>query len=77
MRLLKVKKKISLINYDKSNDVGISFEKEVDRTMIKNNNKDKVYVILDKFLDKRVYEVSDTFILMIRGLMVNIQFMLK
>ena len=33
------KKKISLINYDKSNDVDVSFEKEVDRIMIKNNNK--------------------------------------
>lgn len=62
------KKKISLINYDKSNDVGISFEKEVDRIMIKNNNKDKVYVILDKFLDKRVYEVSDTFYINDTGL---------
>jgi hypothetical protein len=50
------------------NDVGISFEKEVDRTMIKNNNKDKVYVILDKFLDKRVYEVSDTFYINNTGL---------
>ena len=62
------KKKISLINYDKSNDVDVSFEKEVDRIMIKNNNKDKVYVILDKFLDKRVYEVSNTFYINNTGL---------
>lgn len=53
------KKKISLFNYDSKNDIGVSFKKEIDRTLVTNENEESVYVILDKFLDKRVYEVED------------------
>ncbi len=53
-------KRISLINYDKNNDLNILLEKEIDRILVTNNNEDNIYIILDKFLDKRVYEVSDT-----------------
>lgn len=53
------KKKISLFNYDSKNDIGVSFKKEIDRTLVTNENDESVYVILDKFLDKRVYEVED------------------
>lgn len=55
----KNKKSISLINYDKSNDTNVSFVKEIDRIKVINGNKDDAYIILDKFLDKRVYKVSD------------------
>lgn len=53
-------KKISLFSYDTGGDIGVTFTKEVDRLVVTNFNKEKVYVILDKFLDKRVYEVGDT-----------------
>lgn len=53
------KKKISLFNYDSKNDIGVSFKKEIDRILVTNENEESVYVILDKFLDKRVYEVED------------------
>lgn len=56
----KSEKRISLINYDKNNDLNILLEKEIDRILVTNNNEDNIYIILDKFLDKRVYEVSDT-----------------
>ncbi|MGM9875830.1 MAG: aryl-sulfate sulfotransferase [Bacilli bacterium] len=53
-------KRISLINYDKNDDLNILLKKEIDRILVTNNNEDNIYIILDKFLDKRVYEVSDT-----------------
>lgn len=53
-------KNISLINYDKNNNIKVLLNREIDRTIIKNNNKEDIYVILDKFLDKRVYKVTDT-----------------
>lgn len=53
-------KKISLFSYDTGGDIGVTFTKEVDRLVVTNSNKEKVYVILDKFLDKRVYEVGET-----------------
>lgn len=53
-------KRISLINYYKNNDLNILLKKEIDRILVTNNNEDNIYIILDKFLDKRVYEVSDT-----------------
>ena len=51
-------KKISLLKYDKDKVDGISIEQDSERIKITNDNDQKVYVILDKFLDKRVYEVG-------------------
>ena len=51
-------KKISLLKYDKDKVDGISIEQDNERIKITNDNDQKVYVILDKFLDKRVYEVG-------------------
>ena len=51
-------KKISLLKYDKDKLDGISIEQDNERIKITNDNDQKVYVILDKFLDKRVYEVG-------------------
>ena len=48
-----------LIGYDKLDELeNISIVKEVDRIKVVNNNEDNIYIILDKFMDKRVYEVS-------------------
>lgn len=54
-------KKIMILNYKKLSDkYDISFYKERDRLVIKHNfrNKDKVYVVLDKFMDKKVYKLD-------------------
>lgn len=56
-------KNILLINYKKIDDnykkYNIKFIKESDRLVITGNfnSNDKVYVILDKFLDKKVYDI--------------------
>lgn len=52
--------KILLFNYDKFDVLeNISVVKEVERIKVINNNEDIIYLILDKFMDKRVYEVSN------------------
>lgn len=51
-------KKISLVKYDKKDDLDINLEMDDDRIKVTNNIDSKVYIILDKFLDKRVYEVG-------------------
>ena len=33
---------------------------DLDRLIVTNNREDNIYIILDKFLDKRVYEITDT-----------------
>jgi len=52
-------KKISLFNYDKYTFDDIELSRDVNRITIINNTGSKVYVILDKFLDKRIYEVDN------------------
>lgn len=52
-------KKISLFNYDKYTSGDIELSRDVNRITIINNTGSKVYVILDKFLDKRIYEVDN------------------
>lgn len=52
--------KVALINYEKVSLIDvISIEREFDRLVITNRSEDMVYLILDKFMDKRVYEVDD------------------
>lgn len=51
---------IALINYDKMDELeDIEIVREINRIKITNNTVDKVYLILDKFMDKRIYEVDD------------------
>lgn len=51
-------KRISLIKYSKSELKNIKIEKDNNRIKIINDSDNKIYIILDKFLDKRVYEVG-------------------
>lgn len=61
--------KIALINYEKLNSLeNISITREVNRIKVINDSGDKVYLILDKFMDKRVYEISDVSYINIFGL---------
>lgn len=52
-------KNISLIKYKNKKIKNIKVEIDGDRIKVTNNNKSKIYIILDKFMDKRIYEVSD------------------
>ena len=53
------KEKIPLVGYDKLEVLeNINIVKEIDRIKIINNNKENIYVILDKFMDKRIYEID-------------------
>ena len=62
------KKNISLINAKKTNDTSISILKDVNRIKVTNSYDTEIYVILDKFLDKRVYEVKDIKYINLSGL---------
>ena len=53
-------KKIKLFGYDNMDDINnISISQDSDRIKIVNNTENNIYVILDKFMDKRVYKVSN------------------
>ena len=53
-------KKITLINYSNIENIeNISILKENNRIKVINNSGNKIYLILDKFMDKRVYEVDN------------------
>lgn len=53
-------KKITLFNYEKVNELkDIIITRDVNRIKVINDNEDKIFVILDKFMDKRIYEVDD------------------
>ena len=61
--------KIALVNYDKLEDLkNIEIVRQVDRIKIINNSGDKIYLILDKFMDKRIYEVDDVKYINVFGL---------
>ena len=63
------KKKITLFNYDNINEFNdISIVKDVNRIKVVNDNEDKIYLILDKFMDKRIYEVNDLMYINLYGL---------
>ena len=49
---------ISLIKYSKNQIENIDISMDSNRIKITNDNDEKIYIILDKFLDKRVYEVG-------------------
>ena len=53
-------KKISLFNYDNVKEIkDISITIDFNRIKVINDNEDKIYIILDKFMDKRIYEVDN------------------
>lgn len=54
-------KNILLLNYDKNMKEDIEIKKEFNRLIISSNNINEcnTYLILDQFLDKRVYELCD------------------
>lgn len=56
---IKSDKSISLVKYEKIIPDDIILEKEFNRLKVVNNTGDKLYIILDKFFDKRIYEVDD------------------
>lgn len=61
--------KIVLVNYKKLKELeGISVSFDDSRIEIINNSRDKVYSILDKFMDKRVYEVDEVKYINVTGL---------
>lgn len=61
-------KSVFLLHYKKGMPEGISLYQEVNRLAIYNESDDIVYIILDKFLDKRIYEVNDIKYINISGL---------
>ena len=53
-------KKLALINYENAPELGsVSIKREIDRIVVTNKGDDVIYLILDKFMDKRVYEVDN------------------
>lgn len=57
---LQSKVKISLFGYKKSSQEDLfEISADKDRIIIKNNSEEKIYIILDKLLDKRIYEAND------------------
>ena len=62
-------KKFSLIGYKKLDRLeNINIIREVDRIKVTNNNDENIYVILDKFMDKKIYEVDDVKYINMHGL---------
>ena len=58
-----------LVNYKKLKELeGISVSIDDSRIEIINNSGDKVYLILDKFMDKKVYDVDEVKYINITGL---------
>lgn len=68
-KTLSSKKNINLFNYEKIEKLeNIDLTMDVDRLKIVNNNEENIYIILDKFMDKKVYEVDDVKYVNITGL---------
>ena len=61
-------KDISIIKYDKYNGKNVDIKMDVNRISIYNKNDSKVYLILDKLFDKRVYEIDDVKYINLTGL---------
>ena len=62
-------KKTKLLGYDSMDDMSnIVISHDSDRIKVVNNTDVDIYVILDKFMDKRVYEVSNLKYINLSGL---------
>ena len=57
-----------LLKYSKYKDNNITISIDSNRISLSNDGDDVIYVILDKFLDKKVYEVVDTKYINLEGL---------
>lgn len=62
------KKDISIIKYDKYEDSIIDIKMDVNRISVYNKNGNKIYLILDKLFDKRIYEIKDIKYINLNGL---------
>ena len=63
-----VTKDISLLKYSKYKENDIDIKIDMNRITVNNNGDDEVFIILDKMLDKRIYEVVDTKYINLEGL---------
>ena len=63
-----LKDNISLLKYSKYNGKDINIKIDTSRITVTNSGDDIVYSILDKVLDKRIYEVVDTKYINLEGL---------
>ena len=63
-----LKDNISLLKYSKYNGKDINIKIDTSRITVTNSGDDIVYIILDKVLDKRIYEVVDTKYINLEGL---------
>lgn len=63
-----VTKDISLLKYSKYKENDIDIKIDMNRITVNNNGDDEVFIILDKILDKRIYEVVDTKYINLEGL---------
>ena len=63
-----MKKDISIIKYDKYDDSTIDVKMDVNRISVYNKNGNKIYLILDKLFDKRIYEIKDIKYINLNGL---------
>lgn len=57
-----------LLKYKKYKGKNISIKIDSDRIKVENDTDDVIYVILDKFLDKRIYDVTETKYINLEGL---------
>lgn len=62
------KKDISIIRYDKYEESSTEIMMDVNRISVVNNTGSKMYLILDKLFDKRIYEVDDVKYINLTGL---------
>ena len=58
----------SLLKYSKYKENDIDIKIDMNRITVNNNGDDEVFIILDKMLDKRIYEVVDTKYINLEGL---------
>ena len=63
-----VTKDISLLKYSKYKENDIDIKIDMNRITVNNNGDEEVFIILDKILDKRIYEVVDTKYINLEGL---------
>lgn len=59
---------VSILKYDKYNGSDIDIKMDSNRISVSNGTGNKIYLILDKLFDKRIYEISDVGYINLNGL---------
>ena len=59
---------ISILKYDKYTGNDIDVKMNSNRISVSNGTGNKIYLILDKLFDKRIYEISDVGYINLKGL---------